>query len=557
MRNHPVRSLALIAALVVSSTAFAVPTQVTHQGRLFDALGVPMSGPVAVEFAIFDTPSGGSAIWSESHTPNFDEGYYSVELGLTSDLDDAIFDTDDVYISIAVNGGPELMRQKIGSMPFAIVAGSLDGGTVNAAEVQINGTTVIDGSGNIPYTALTGVPASSDTLLDLNCSGADTVARFDGSNWACAADNDHQHVAGDITGSLTVGQLPVGNTSAHVSAGDHGHSDLTLTGSLQGTSAEFSGGVRVGDASSAGCTSSNAGTLQWNAGELQVCSGSVWFTVTVTGPGSGATSGTAGTDCAAIINDYPSSLDGSYWIDPTGSSPFQAYCDMSSFGGGWTLIVNLDTSDTATRYYTDTAFWTSATTFGSAGTPWLQDFKSQAFNDYSGTELMISAHNDGAPMGAAHYDLIGGATGQTLHWMLNNLSNTTITNARKDNVGSAIASSGSLRVGGDAFVDNAHPVIVNSNFSPLDSANLTRIGTNYSSVCSTINCNGHNFGGIGGRHFRGGWGTDYEAAALNGYCDSHGSYGTNGQGYNGNNAFFGGNCGNHTNDPVDLAVWIR
>ena len=39
----------------------------------------------------------------------------------------------------------------------------------------------------------------------------------------------------------------------------------------------------------------------------------------------------AGVDCEDIINAEPSlaGLDGVYWIDPSGSSPFEAYCDIA------------------------------------------------------------------------------------------------------------------------------------------------------------------------------------------------------------------------------------
>src|SRR5262249_43210103 len=68
-------AIATGVALRASSAAANVPTSVTHQGRLYNAAGQPVTGTLQVAFAIYDAPTVATPIWTETHSLTFDDGY--------------------------------------------------------------------------------------------------------------------------------------------------------------------------------------------------------------------------------------------------------------------------------------------------------------------------------------------------------------------------------------------------------------------------------------------------------------------------------------------------
>jgi hypothetical protein len=119
------RSLvALLAALGLGlPAAAAVPGQVDFQGLLLDAGGSPVTGAVALSFTLYDAPTLGNPLWTESHAAvQVVDGVYDVTLGATTPLTPGLLSAGPVYLEIDVDGETLAPRRQLLAVPYALQA---------------------------------------------------------------------------------------------------------------------------------------------------------------------------------------------------------------------------------------------------------------------------------------------------------------------------------------------------------------------------------------------------------------------------------------------------
>jgi len=154
------------------------PGLISYQGFLSAANNQPYTGTASLEFAIYESSSGGSPLWQESqNNVSVGAGYFTVQLGSVTPLTAAIFDGPTRYLQVSVDigSGPEtLPRQRLTAVPYAFQAET----AASAASADA-----------APWDGLTGVPAGFADGVD------DSGASYENMIVVASSGGDYTSVA--------------------------------------------------------------------------------------------------------------------------------------------------------------------------------------------------------------------------------------------------------------------------------------------------------------------------------------------------------------------------
>ena len=211
--------------------------------------------------------------------------------------------------------------------------------------------------------------------------------------------------------------------------------------------------------------------------------------------------------------------------------------------------MNLNSRDTNSRNYEDTAFWTGAGNVGTLGSHFTQDYRGPGFASRTGlTSVMLMAHTNGAMVSWATWDVLSSHASQTLRDLLLTGSDLVLTgnrvahggtmptrtNRRRDSYGAPVRDSSGIKLIGDIFLGSRSDVALVLNQDEgfgSDGSGVNndkrRIGTTLLTGATSID--GHCYAGIGGRHYDSShnrWRILYESAPISPYCPVQEVYGS-------------------------------
>ncbi|MFT6820222.1 MAG: UDP-3-O-[3-hydroxymyristoyl] glucosamine N-acyltransferase [Myxococcota bacterium] len=292
---------------------------------------------------------------------------------------------DDVTVGRAAVAGARLTIATGGILGYAVQVG--DDVNIGAGAVIGNLSTL----GNFTTFGDNAVVARSVTIADgLNTGDGASISGIVGPNVFIAAGSRIEQ------GARIRKQADIGAGAAIEAGGRVGRGAVIAAG------ATVFGRVAANGTVGAGATV-ETGAAVLRGGE--VCSGITLPTGSqVLGDGTWPAEGCAVNDsCQTIKVSVPGSVDGVYSIDPDGlggEPAFDAYCDMTSEQGGFTLVMNLDTSDGHAMWWGN-ALWTNGSTYGVAdANPFDGDFVSEAYSQLAGaSEIRVVVHEQGVTRG--------------------------------------------------------------------------------------------------------------------------------------------------------------
>ena len=281
----------LTTALLCASSAHAVPNRLSAAGALRNLGGSVVDGAYTLKFALYASEEGGAPLWTEPQAISVTAGAFTALLGDDVPLPAGLFGGEaGLWLGVRVENEPELPREPLATVAYAFVAARA---------------------------------ASADVAGALACTGCVSAAALDFDVVTPA----------ELAGALLA--LPPLYSIDGLKGG-------ALLSELDMTKHEVKN-LRMENAPAPpfACDAAGAGGVYFDTakGLFFGCNGKKWLPLANAPTGSSAEN--PGLSCKDILASGGSDGDGTYWIDPDGvphDDAFQVHCDMTTDGGGWTLV---------------------------------------------------------------------------------------------------------------------------------------------------------------------------------------------------------------------------
>ena len=342
MQSSPHRArdlLALALCTLVATPLLAAaqgpPPAVVAQGALRAPAGAPpVDGSYALTIRLYASESpDAEPFWVESHTVDVVGGVFHVTLGTQNPAaalePSLIAGKAQVWLGVEVSGEPELPRQRVLSVPFALVASVASSlscsGCVGSAALAPGA--VEEGHVDFPYAGSSAKGGAATTALWADAAGEATTAELS----AVATTAKGLDCVGCVAAAQLASDLLLSGTT-------------TVEGFLAAGPLDFASQLTKGFRFELApeppvvCDASQAGYVFFDTSSqaLTICNGTDFLALSFAKLGSAAN---PGPDCLTILQAGDSVGTGPYVLDVDGAGPkpaFTAWCDMTTDGGGWT-----------------------------------------------------------------------------------------------------------------------------------------------------------------------------------------------------------------------------
>ena len=173
--------------LAAAGSAAAQTTAFTYQGRLTDN-SIPPTGMYSMQFALFEAPSGGTAIATQN-IPSISvaNGIFTVTVDFGACA--VCFDGSDRYLEVTVGSTTLAPRQHVTSAPYAIRARNAETlGGMSAGNFVLKSGDTMSGVLNMGNNKITGLAAPTVATDAVNKAYADSLLtpRYNTVSWASA-----------------------------------------------------------------------------------------------------------------------------------------------------------------------------------------------------------------------------------------------------------------------------------------------------------------------------------------------------------------------------------